>query len=87
MAATYSNFYQSDGVYTDASFIRLSNIYLSYNLPEQWINKIGIDDLRFSLSGQNLFVITKYKGIDPETRNFGGMPPAKIVTAGISFTF
>ncbi len=33
----------------------------------------------------NLFVITKYKGVDPETQNFGGLPPVKIITGGIKF--
>lgn len=84
---SYSNFYDSDGAYTDASFIRLSNLSLSYSLPETFIRKAGIQAIRLRVSAQNLFTITNYKGIDPETQNFGGMPPAKVITGGLNFNF
>ncbi|MFT3704280.1 MAG: SusC/RagA family TonB-linked outer membrane protein [Agriterribacter sp.] len=52
----------SDYWLENASYLRLESLTLSYNLP-----KIkGIDNLRLYLSGNNLFVITKYKGLDPE---------------------
>jgi iron complex outermembrane receptor protein len=47
----------------DASFLRLQSITLGYNMS---VKKIGIERLRFYVTGENLFVITKYKGIDPE---------------------
>lgn len=47
----------------DASFFRLQSISLGYNFS---IKKIGIEKLRFYVTGENLFVITKYKGVDPE---------------------
>jgi TonB-linked SusC/RagA family outer membrane protein len=84
---SFSYFYNSDGVYTDASYIRLSTFTLGYNLPYSLIKTTGFESIRFSINAQNLFTITKYKGIDPETQNFGGMPPAKIIIAGINFNF
>lgn len=84
---TYSYFYNSDGVYTDASYIKLSTLALGYNLPGNLIKKTGFESIRFTINAQNLFVITKYKGIDPETQNFGGMPPAKVITGGVTFNF
>jgi len=39
------------------------------------------------LATNNLFVITNYKGVDPETQNFGGVPPSKTITGGISLNF
>ncbi|MCF1714113.1 SusC/RagA family TonB-linked outer membrane protein [Flavihumibacter sp. RY-1] len=51
----------------DGSFFRLNNLALGYTLP---MTKVGngqfIKQIRFSLTGQNLFVITKYDGFDPE---------------------
>jgi len=85
---TYSLYrYNSDGTYTDASFIRLSNVSLSYQLPSDYIKKIGLQACGLFLHAQNLFVITKYKGIDPETRNFGSLPPFKTIVGGIHFDF
>lgn len=78
---------RSDGVYTDASYIRLSNLSFSYSMSEHISKKLGMKVFRLFLQGQNLFIITKYKGIDPDTQNFGGMPPAKIITGGLSCSF
>lgn len=77
----------SDLAITDASFIRLTNTALSYNLPEKLAQKIRMNECRVNLYAQNLFVITRYKGLDPETQTFGAMPPARIISAGLSFTF
>jgi hypothetical protein len=77
----------SDLAYTDASFIRLSTLSCSYSLPSAFIKKIGIQDCSLYINTNNLFVITRYRGMDPETQNFGGMPPNKTITAGISFNF
>ncbi len=50
----------------NASYLRLDNATLSYNF-----NKVsnGIDNLRLFVTGNNLLVITKYKGLDPEVKN------------------
>ncbi len=77
----------SDGIYSDASFLRLQNAFLSYGLPRNLIEKIRVSACNIFVQAQNLFVITSYKGLDPETQNFGDMPPAKIVTVGINFNF
>lgn len=64
----------SDWFIEDGSYIRLKNITLGYNVPKKWISKVGIRGLRASVSAQNLFTITSYKGYDPEIGmvNFGG---------------
>lgn len=73
--------------YTDASFLRLKFVSLSYSLPESWKKRLGMSDASFSVDASNLYSFTRYKGIDPEMRNFGGMPQGKIITAGFNLTF
>ncbi|WP_373517654.1 SusC/RagA family TonB-linked outer membrane protein, partial [Pricia sp.] len=52
----------------NGSFLRLNNATLGWNIQ----NIDFIDNLRFSLTGQNLFVITDYTGYDPEVNTTGG---------------
>jgi hypothetical protein len=81
-------FYEfSDGTLSDGSYIRLRNVSLTYDFPGSWVKKIGMQGCRMYARGQNLFLLTKYEGIDPETPSFGLMPPAKVFVAGIQFTF
>lgn len=55
----------------DGSYIRLKNIALGYNLPSDVTEKLGMDNVRFSISGQNLLTFTSYSGLDPEVSYFG----------------
>jgi hypothetical protein len=55
----------------DGSYIRLKNIALGYNFPSNVVEKLGVDNLRLSLSAQNLFTISSYSGLDPEVSYFG----------------
>ena len=55
----------------DGSYIRLKNIALGYTFPENTVEKLGLDNLRISVSAQNLFTITNYSGLDPEVSYFG----------------
>jgi len=82
--AAQINYYSSDGVVTDASFIRLKNIALSYNLPKNWL---GCAACKIVMEGQNLLTFTHYKGADPEFVTTNSLPPLKIVTAGIQLNF
>ena len=50
----------------DGSYIRLKNLALGYNLPQNAVERIGMDRIRFALSGQNLLTFTDYPGTDPE---------------------
>src|ERR1044072_9050265 len=77
----------SDAAFTDASFIRLSNLSLSYSLPEKWAKRARMNSCRVYFQGQNIFVITKYKGVDTETQNCGAMPPERIFTSGFEIVF
>lgn len=75
---------QSDAGISDATYIRLKNISLSYDVPERWSGKMKF---RFSLQGQNMLTFTKYKGADPEFRTAGFLPPLRIYTSSLQITF
>lgn len=85
----------------DGSFFRLNNLTLGYNLNPQAIGmKRWMNNIRLSVTGQNLFVITKYNGYDPEVntdRQVNGIssygidylsyPKARSFVFGINMTF
>ena len=72
----------------DASFIRLRNVSLSYQLPSKLIDKINISSARVYITGQNLVTITDYIGLDPESQSTGfSLPPLQVLTGGIHVTF
>lgn len=80
-------FTDASGQYTDASFIRLRTLALSYTIPQALVKKMKMNNLSFNLNAQNIFVLTKYKGLDPEMQSFGSMPPTRTITLGISASF
>lgn len=82
-----NNAVNSDLQYGDASYIRLKNVSLSYNLPARWINSLQLQTARIYFQGQNLVTITNYKGYDPENRNYLVLPPLKVFTLGCQLTF
>ena len=61
---------QAKGI-SNASFLKVKNITLGYTFPKTWINKFGCKHLRLYATVTNPFVITKYKGFDPEWANAG----------------
>jgi TonB-linked SusC/RagA family outer membrane protein len=84
LRAASTQFFQSDAAIGDASYIRLKNVALSYDLPKSWTKNFSC---KFSLEGQNLLTISPYKGMDPEFKYIGFLPPLRIITTGIQITF
>jgi TonB-linked SusC/RagA family outer membrane protein len=76
-------FNASDGVITNTSFLRVKNLAFSYQLPSSWRTKMHLQSMRIYVQAQNLFTITPYRGLDPETAGSLGVPPLKMVTGGI----
>ena len=56
----------SDYYVKDGSFAKLKTLALGYSLSKSILKKMHLSKMRFYISAQNLFVITKYDGIDPE---------------------
>ncbi|WP_426486100.1 SusC/RagA family TonB-linked outer membrane protein [Flavobacterium sp. 2] len=83
-STAYSRYIQSDAVIGDASFIRLKNISLAYDLPKEWTKNFNC---KIALEGQNLLTFTHYKGIDPEFTSAGYLPPLKIFSSSILLSF
>jgi iron complex outermembrane receptor protein len=82
-----SNYYLSDYWIQNASFIRIDNINIGYNVGKVFNNKAN---LRLSANVQNAFVITKYKGLDPEQNggidnNLYSRPRVFVLGLGLDF--
>jgi TonB-dependent starch-binding outer membrane protein SusC len=73
----------SDAGFSDASFIRLRNLSLSYTFPDKWGKKTGIRNMRIYVQGQNLLTLTKFHGMDPENQSINSLPPLRVLTAGV----
>ncbi len=61
-----NNLVMSDRFIESGSYLRVQNISLGYNLPASLVNRIKLSRLRVYVTGQNLYVFTPYKGLDPE---------------------
>ena len=95
--ATNSNYGNSSKWLENADYLRCENISIAYTLPRK-VTKFA--DIRFSLSAQNLFTITGYKGIDPAGASFsansvdvdngmdmGAYPNPRTITLGVRMNF
>jgi len=76
-------FVNSDAGISDASYIRLKTIALSYSLPEA----VKGMQCKLNLQAQNLFTVTPYKDGDPEFRSFNYLPPLRIISFGAEIKF
>lgn len=75
----------------DATYLRLKNLTLAYNLPSHLINQIGVSNVRLYANGTNLLTFSKYKIGDPEVNQYGTRgwetPFGRTYTFGIEFSF
>lgn len=78
----YNFFRESDAAIEDASYLRLRTLSLAYQIP---LDK-GFKCELF-LQGQNLWTLTNYSGLDPETRSSSTVPPLRFITMGTRLTF
>jgi len=84
-----NNWYLSDYYLDNASFFRIDNINLGYNAGRVFNDKAA---LRINASVQNVFVITKYNGLDPENAGDGGVdgnlyPRPRVYSLGFNLDF
>ncbi|MFZ4561334.1 MAG: SusC/RagA family TonB-linked outer membrane protein [Saprospiraceae bacterium] len=88
----------SDRFLEDASYVRLKNLTLGYTLPKNVLKKVGLNNARVYVTGQNLLTFTDYSGFDPEVSTFGEtntaagtdfltFPQARTMLVGINLGF
>ncbi|WP_442787879.1 SusC/RagA family TonB-linked outer membrane protein [Flavobacterium suncheonense] len=80
--AAYYRYGLSDAALQDASFVRLKNVSLTYDIP------LKTKDLKCRLyfQGQNLLTFTPYNSGDPEFKFSGYLPPLRVFTTGVKLT-
>jgi hypothetical protein len=87
----------SDLFLEKGDFLRLKNIVLGYTLPDPITSRLGISKARFYVTGQNVFVLTGYSGMDPELGytdgnlqlnvDYAQYPQSRSWTIGTTITF
>ena len=88
-----------DRFLTSSNYLSLNNLTLGYTFPKALIRPLALTNLRIYVAGENLFVLTKRKGLDPRYNyglgsmtsgaglSSGSYATLRSVTAGISLTF
>jgi len=93
-----NNLVMSDRFLESASYLRLQTVRLGYNLPSKWARVVMMSRVNVFASGQNLYVFTKYNGLDPEIgfanqnvllQNIdnGRYPIPRVITFGLNAEF
>lgn len=82
----FSRYALSDQSVVDASFVRLKNFSFSYLIQNEILKKIGMQNIRVFILGQNLLTFTQYIGLDPESSS-SSLPPLRTLTGGIDLIF
>lgn len=82
----------SSKIIHDASFLRLRDLTLAYTFPKQLLgNSKFLSNARFYVQGSNLFIWTKWRGMDPEAGgsnlNLSEYPNPRSITMGLDVTF
>ena len=77
-----SRFVFSDWAVEDASFLRLNTLTLGYTVPEKITSKMGLGNLRFYGTANNVFIVTNYSGLDPEVSTRRRTP----LTPGVDYS-
>lgn len=93
-----NNLVMSDRFLEDGSYLRIQNVRIGYSLPVSIARKAMMSHLKVYVSGQNLFVFTKYSGLDPEVGSlnqnpilqnidYGRYPTPRLITFGLDAEF
>ena len=91
-----NNYAFSDRWLENASYVRMRNLEIGYALPASLLNRLKVRTARVYVSGQNLFTITKYTGLDPDVTGAniqergvdnGHWPSPRVVSLGVNCDF
>ena len=88
--STYSNSTSTRFLHS-SDYLNIKNITLSYKAPQNIIGRIGLKGLILSASVENLAILTKLQGMNPQQSwngiNDNGYVPARVVTFGVNANF
>ena len=83
--------------WSQRDYLKLKDLTISYTFDQPWVKKANIQNLRLYLSGTDLFTITGWSGLDPEsggtiaagvgTNRYGSLPAYRSFTIGANITF
>src|ERR1700744_3205893 len=93
-----NNLVMSDRFLESASWLRIQNVRIGYSLPANLSRAVKMNHVKVYISGQNLYVFTKYSGLDPEVGSqnqnpilqnidYGRYPTPRIVTLVLNAEF
>jgi len=76
-------------------YLKFANLTIGYNLPQELTRKISINNARLYVTAQNFYILTKYKGYNPDFTgsitspgyNFGSYPTPRTIILGVNFDF
>ncbi|MDO5614563.1 MAG: SusC/RagA family TonB-linked outer membrane protein, partial [Cruoricaptor ignavus] len=77
-----ARFVLTDWAVEDGSFLRLNTLTLGYSLPEDLVNKLKLTKIRIYATANNVFLWTKYSGLDPEVNTRRATP----LTPGVDYS-
>lgn len=91
-AALFNDGFTDSHFVEKGNYLKLSNLALGYTLPKSVLSALNITKIRLYAQAQNLFTITGYSGLDPETNtrlgvDWNGMPQQRSFTFGANITF
>jgi hypothetical protein len=78
---------QSDGIYSSATYVRLKNVTISYDLGSDLVKRAKVSSARIFAQGQNLFTLTDFQAGDPEVQSTGNLGLLRMFTIGAQLTF
>lgn len=90
-------FYPQKYAIEDGSYIRLNNLTVGYNMPKSLVNRFKINSLRLYVTANNLFILTKYSGFDPDVNtrrrdattmgvDYSAYPRARTFVSGVNLS-
>mgnify|MGYP006287427251 CR=1 FL=1 len=90
--ANTSLYANSDFFLISSDYLSIRNITISYDLPKQVLNKLGVDNLNVFATGENLYMFTARKGMNPTfnftgTQNVMAFAPSKSFIIGLNVQF
>lgn len=81
----------SDRWLVNSSYLVFKNLNLTYDLPKNWVERIGMNNIQLSFGAENLFTLTKRQGLNPQYSYAGGSDDtyvtARVYNFGLNVKF